>query len=106
MSMIAQYARLRTAELSELRRLLIEAPGDVHEFAGDLAEQDVDEESPTPRWNTWRTPTPSWSPSFTPRPQSATASWSGWPEQGARSSARAGVDRTAVAVLRGGNLVR
>jgi Domain of unknown function (DUF1877) len=49
MSMITEYARLRPAELSEFRRLLIEAPDDAYEFASDLTDQDVEEEDPTPR---------------------------------------------------------
>ena len=48
-SMIIEYARLRPAELSELRRLLTEAPDDAYEFAGDLADQDLGEGNPTLR---------------------------------------------------------
>ncbi|WP_327000361.1 YfbM family protein [Dactylosporangium sp. NBC_01737] len=45
MSMITEYVRLRPHELAELRRLLAEKPDDAHEYAGDLAMGDEDEET-------------------------------------------------------------
>lgn len=44
MSIITEYVRLRPYELTELRRLLVEAPDDAYEYAGDLRMGDLDEE--------------------------------------------------------------
>ncbi|HEX5994882.1 MAG TPA: YfbM family protein [Jiangellales bacterium] len=44
MSMILEYVRLRSHELTELRRLLVEDPDNACEYAGDLRMGDLDEE--------------------------------------------------------------
>jgi Domain of unknown function (DUF1877) len=44
MGMITEYVRLRSHELTELRRLLVENPKDAYGYAGDLRMGDLDEE--------------------------------------------------------------
>lgn len=44
MSAITEYARLRDAELAELRRQLLEDPHEAYRFAGDLADGEPDDD--------------------------------------------------------------